>query len=110
MSLVLCLVLADSALPVGAADPPAARFFDLPPGPASSSLKQFIAQSGVQLLYVPEEVSEVVTNAVKGRFTAGEAVKRLLANTGLVAVETKNGAIAVNRVPVPNGPRVARFE
>jgi hypothetical protein len=104
------VALALSAFAAGAAAPPAKRFFDLPSGPASTSLKQFISQSGVQLLYVPGEVSEVVTNAVKGRYTASEAVNRLLANTGLVAVETKNGAIAVNRVAVPNGQRVALFE
>ena len=91
-----------------AADTPAKKWFDLPSGPAASALKQFIAQSGVQLLYLVEEITGVTTNEVKGEFTAGDAVKRLLANTGLTAVETKVGAIAVNRAPDPNGQRVAQ--
>lgn len=108
--LMLCVTLAFCVWPAGAATPSQKRFFDLPSAPAAISLKQFISQSGVQLLYVPGEVDEVVTNAVKGRYTAGEAVNRLLADTGLVAVETRKGAIAVNRVPLPNGQRVALFK
>lgn len=92
----------------GAAEPAAAKFFDLPSGPAPVSLKQFISQSGVQLLYVAKEVSGVTTNPVRGQFTAGEAVRRLIANTGLVAVETENGAIAINRASLPNAQRVAQ--
>ena len=110
MRLVLCVTLSVLAGPAVAADSSEKRFFDLPSAPAAISLKQFISQSGVQLLYVPGEVDEVVTNAVKGRYTASEAVNRLLADTGLVAVETRNGAIAVNRVPLPNGQRVALFD
>lgn len=90
------------------AEPATAKYYDLPSAPATVSLKQFITQSGVQLLFVANEVSGVTTNSVRGQFTAGDAVRRLVANTGLVAVETENGAIAINRVPLPNAQRVAR--
>lgn len=108
MLLPVVLALIGFAPRPEAAEPVARKYFDLPPGPAPVSLKQFITQSGVQLLYVAKEISDVTTNAVRGQYTAGEAVRRLLANTGLVAVETENGAIAVNRVPVPNAQRVAQ--
>jgi iron complex outermembrane recepter protein len=91
-----------------AANAPAKKQFNLQPGLAAASLKDFIAQSGVQLLYVAEEVSGVTTNAVKGEYTPREAVRQLLANTVLAAVETENGAIAIKRAPGPNGSRVAR--
>ena len=91
-----------------AAKAPAKKQFDLHTGPAASSLKQFVSQSGVQLLYVAEEVTGVTTNPVQGQFTPGEAVRRLLANTSLTAVETANGAIAINRASDPNAPRVAQ--
>lgn len=84
------------------------KFFDLPASPAPTALKQFISQSGVQLLYAAKEISGVTTNPVRGHFTASEAVKRLLADTGLIAIETENGAIAVNRVPLPNAQWVAQ--
>lgn len=90
-----------------AAEAATRTFFDLPAAPAPTALKQFVTQSGVQLLYVAKEVSGVTTNSVRGQFTTSEAVKRLLANTGLIAIETANGAIAVNRAPVPNAQRVA---
>ena len=91
-----------------AAKAPAKKRFDLPTGPAPMSLKQFVSQSGVQLLYVAEEVTGVTTNSVQGEFTPGDAMRRLLANTILSAVETENGAIAVNRAPNPNASRVAQ--
>ena len=94
--------------PLDAAEAAARKFFDLPAAPAPTALKQFISQSGVQLLYVAKEISGVTTNPVRGQFTASEAVKRLLANTGLIAIETENGAIAVNRAPLPNAQWVAQ--
>lgn len=103
---VLILFLAICSLAAGANSP--RKHFDLAAGPATASLKHFVSQSGVQLLYVAEEVSGVTTNAVKGEFTAGDAMRRLLANTVLSAVETENGAIAINRAPDPNGSRVAQ--
>lgn len=92
----------------GAAEHTLKKAFDVPVGPAAESLKKFISQSAVQLLFVADEVSGVKTNAIKGEFTPGDAIRRLLANTGLKAVETPNGAIAVNRAHDPNGERVAQ--
>ena len=103
----LGLLLTAPAWPAPAKAPGRTRSFDLPSGPASVALKQFIAQAGVQVLYVAEEVSDVRTNAVKGEFTPREAVTRLLAHTVLTAVETENGAIAINRTADPNGQRAA---
>lgn len=105
--LVLTLGLAILSI-ASAAKSAVKKQFDLRTGPAALSLKQFVSQSGVQLLYVAEEVTGVTTNSVQGAFTPGEAVRKLLANTSLTAVETENGAIAINRVPDPNAPRVAQ--
>src|SRR5437016_5199761 len=103
--LLLCvspLLAALSAFPAE----PANKTFDLPTGAAPATLKQFIAQSGVQLMYAPDEVRGVTTNRVKGEFTPGEAIQVLLADTALAGQETKNGAIAVNRRTLgPNAPR-----
>lgn len=93
---------------VQAGEPALRKVFDVPAGPATSTLKRFVSQSGVQLLYGVDEVSRAETNPVKGEYTTVEAVHRLLANTGLTAVETRNGAIAINRVPDPKGQRAAQ--
>src|SRR4051812_24439608 len=76
--------------------------FDIPTGEAPATLRQFIAQADVQLMYVADEVQGVATRAVKGSFTPGEAIGLLLAETGLAIQETKNGAIAITRTAVPN--------
>ncbi|MDP3069998.1 MAG: STN domain-containing protein [Opitutaceae bacterium] len=105
--LFACVLLANLAWSARAAESSAKKSYDLPSGPASVTLKQFVAQSGVQLLYAAHEVSAVKTNAVIGEFTAAAAINRMLATTGVIAVETKNGAIAVKRAADPNGWRAA---
>jgi iron complex outermembrane receptor protein len=89
-------------LSIGAAAPRAdgqmARMFDIPAGPAATSLGKFTLQSGQDLLYSADAVSGVTTNAVHGRFAAAEALDHLLAGTVLTAVKAdRTGAIAVVR-------------
>ena len=73
--------------------------FDLPPDVAEASLKRFSSQAGCEVLFAPQITDGVRTNAVKGTMTRGEALRRLLAQTGLVAVaDAKTGAFSVNLV------------
>src|SRR5882762_2380939 len=84
-----CLICAgwlSLTLNVSAAEP-ARKDFDIPSGLAPATLKQFIAQSNVQLMYVADEVQGVNTRSVNGRYTAMEAIQVLLADTGLVGKE-----------------------
>lgn len=72
--------------------------FDLPPDVAEVSLKRFSSQAGCEVLFAPQITDGVRTNAVKGTMTRGEALRRLLAQTGLVAVaDAKTGAFSVKR-------------
>ncbi len=49
-----------------------------------------------------DAVRGVTTNPVKGKFTAGEAITRMLANTELVVLrDDKTGALMVNRAEPP---------
>lgn len=108
---LLCCVSAVAFTLTGFAAEPQAKSFDVPAGPAPAALKQFISQSGVQLLYVPGEVKEVQTNAVKGSFTPAEAIGVLLADTGLVSHVADTGAISVSRAIDPNAQRaIAKTE
>jgi iron complex outermembrane recepter protein len=81
------------------------RAFDIPAASALETFKAFAEQSGVQLLYSVESVKDVRTNAVKGDFTPTEAIRVMLADTGLDGQSTRTGAIAVNRNPLPNAER-----
>ena len=64
---------------------PATKSFKVPAGLAETSLRQFVAQAGVEVLFATRTVGSVRTNEVRGDFTAHEALDRLLAGTGLIA-------------------------
>lgn len=95
-----------------AADEPS-RQFDLRRDTAERSLKEFSEQSGRGVIFVASAVQGVRTNPVRGRFTPGEALGRLLEGTGLVSShDAATGAFAVRRDPgdkPKNGWRAARF-
>lgn len=99
---------------------PSTRSFDLPAGDAESAIKLFSQQSGRGVIAGTNVVKGVKTNAVKGEFTAAEALTMMLDGTGLVGnedrksgtfavrkettAETKNGSRAVADSGRPNRP------
>jgi len=97
---VAALLLA--GLPVvsvrAADEAPARRTYDLPAGNADQSLRRFSEQSGIQVIFPSEVVRNVRANAVQGNLTAREALDRMFAGTGLVAVQdAKTGALTVRK-------------
>lgn len=84
------------ATPVLQAATPVTRAYDIPPGTALVTFKQFVAQSGAQLLYSAEEVEGVTTRSVQGSFTPFDAIRRMLAGTPLEATQdAASGALTV---------------
>ncbi len=72
------------------------KFYDIPRGDAADTLKCFAAESDRQVVYLVDLVRGATTNAVKGEFTAREAARRMVADTGLVIVEDgKTGSLTV---------------
>ncbi len=104
----LALVLAGLCLASTLAAAEAVRAFDLPAGDAAQTLKQFAAQAGREIVFAPATVAGVKTPAVRGDFTAQQALDALLAGSGLTAsADAKTGAIAVRRempVEAKNAP------
>jgi outer membrane receptor protein involved in Fe transport len=85
-----------------AAEKAARRDFRVPGGDAAVTLKQFIEQSGEQVVYLVDSVRGVATKPVRGRHTSREALRRMLAGTGLGSVEdARTGALTVSRVASP---------
>jgi outer membrane receptor protein involved in Fe transport len=77
--------------------------YQLPAGDASATLKQFIEQSGEQLVYLVNTVQGVQTKAVSGSLTSREALSLLLAGTELrLRQDEKTGALTVTRDLPPN--------
>jgi hypothetical protein len=70
--------------------------FTIEAGNAMATLKEFVAQSGRELIYSGAAVEGVQTSAVHGRFNPRAALDRMLAGTPLRAMEDeKTGALAV---------------
>lgn len=83
--------------------------FDLPSDVAEVSLKRFSSQASREVLFASQITDGVRTNAVKGQMTRGEALRTLLAQTGLIAVaDAKTGAFSVKKAddvePQKTGP------
>ena len=109
LAVPVCLIFALISSVAFAAEP-APRSFDIPGGDASVTLKQFSLQSEARLLYSVDAVKGVTTNAVQGNLTPREALRRLVADSGLVVTENSaDGALTVTRGKVdrPNAPRAA---
>ncbi len=92
------ILLAISALTAGAAGaaPPATEVLaiDVPAGSAERTLKLLAAQTGVEVIFSTEVAGSVRTRAVQGKFTALDAVTRMLAATSLHATQ-KNATAAI---------------
>src|SRR5690348_8629821 len=88
---------------------PAKRHYQLAGGDAATTLRQFVEQSGEQIVYVVPKVQGVKTNPVDGEFTAREVLERMVARTDLIVVQDeKTGALTIKRVtpaPAPAGPK-----
>lgn len=57
--------------------------FQIPAGPAATTLQSFAAQSNLNVLFQSDEVSTQETQAVSGSFEPLEALRRMLSRSGL---------------------------
>ena len=102
---ILLLVLAALASAADGATPSSTRSYALEAGEAQLTLRQFVEQSGEQIVYVVTKVRGVKTNPVRGEFTTRDALHRLVAGTHLVVVEDqKTGALLINLVAPERTP------
>lgn len=74
------------------------RNFSIKAGPAETQLNEFAVQSGLQVLFETELAQNRRVNAVRGDYTMGEALDRLLGDTGLAAqYDEKSGIVTIAR-------------
>ena len=107
---VVALIHVVGAVAVPTAHGPAKRIsFDIPSGKAFDTLHQFSRQAMVQTLYDFDSVGNRVTHAVRGLMEPGDALARMLADTGLVFEFVNERAVAI-RLANPPGRVIARRE
>lgn len=107
----LALVLTSLVFTVTLSAQETKRTFDVPFGEAEQTLKQFATQAQREIVFSPDNVAGLKTNPVQGEFVPGAALDLMLSDTGLIATQdTKTGAFAVRKGPLPNGPRAVAKE
>ena len=86
------------------------KSFDIPAGPALDTLRQFVAQSGQQLLYPAETVESIRTRPVKGNFTTLDALIQMFTGTNVQVVQDAvDGSLTIRRrVSDESRPRTER--
>ncbi len=101
---IALLMLAASALNVPAAET-GQKNYDIAAGDAETTLKQFVEQSGAQVVFFVNKVRGVTTHELHGEYEARAALERMLAGTELFVVQDeKTGALVVNRSPALTSP------
>ncbi len=104
----LLLALSSMAQAAGEVD------FDLPAAPLEKSLNALASQSDAQILFSSDIATDKATPALRGRYTATEALQRLLSESGLkVQQQDEHTYIVVPdeaAVPVSSPDPVAAFE
>ncbi len=81
--------------------------FDIPAQPASSALVTFSKLTGAEVLFAADKVEGIRANAVTGALEPGEALARLLAETGLVASQRAPGKWVIAPAAKPASPPAA---
>ncbi len=89
-----CCVLSLRATPVD---------FDLPAQRAADALLAFSAQARIEVLFSFDDLRQVQSTAVHGRFEAEEALTRLLRDTGFTARRNRAGKFVATRSARPTG-------
>src|SRR6478672_9388137 len=77
-----------------------ARPFDIAPGPLGDALNAYATQSDQQIFFLGSVVAGLRTEGLHGRYTAPDALNRLLAGSGLVWSESRPGVIVLRRAEV----------
>ncbi|MGF6348036.1 ferric-rhodotorulic acid/ferric-coprogen receptor FhuE [Variovorax sp. W2I14] len=78
-------------------DAAASRAYDIPAGPLGRTLATFAAGNGIALSFDPALTQGRSSPAISGRYTAREAIERLLAGSGLQVVARTDGSYTLNR-------------
>lgn len=83
------------------ADNGASRF-DLPPQALAATLEQLAKSTGTKLIYADAVVQGLSAEALRGQFTIGQALEKVLSKNGLQYETVGDGMIAIKKPHHPN--------
>src|SRR5260370_1392549 len=73
-------------------------FFDLPRQPLSKALQAYAKVSGQQIIFTEDLVAGREAAAIRGSFTAEDALQQLLKGTNLTTEWAPSGAVMIRRI------------
>ncbi|CAN5166087.1 TonB-dependent receptor [soil metagenome] len=91
--------------------PPAAsaqtlRDFDLPSQPLSRALPAFARQAGLQILAPADDLAAMTTPPLRGAYDTRDALRRLIAGSGLEIASDRDGVILLRKAATPPPQRM----
>lgn len=93
----LCGVTLSILSPQAHAESADKTFFDIPSQDLSSALRTLSLQADKQLIYSEDIVTGLESPSLRGRYTAHEAIRQILAGTDLGVFETPSGILMIRR-------------
>lgn len=89
------------AMPAAAlAEAPTRVYFDIKGSDTATALNLFAQQAGIHLIFPYDAVASRRVEALRGSFTRGEALRRLIAGQGLLIAEETPSIISLKAAPV----------
>jgi hypothetical protein len=83
-----------------AAEPPRRRDLEIAAGAAPTALREFVRQTGLQVLFEFDSIRDHTTHGIRGRFDASEALSRMLAGSGLAFEFVNERTVSVRALPL----------
>jgi iron complex outermembrane receptor protein len=80
--------------------------FDISSKPLPQAIAEFSKVTGLQVLYTESSVFDHTAQALRGTFTARDALKKLLAGSGLIGRYTSDASVTVEQPGQPADPKV----
>ena len=94
-SLLLGLLASTAVITVATPSAAEVKSFDVRSGSLADALPVFAVQSGLQLLYTPDEVAGLTTPGLQGSFTPEVGLNRLLSVSALMWVRARPGVLII---------------
>ena len=102
LSLVIAAAVIGSLLGARALAQTARFYFDISDQTLSQALRTFAEVSGQDIVFTEDLVAGLRVTSLRGTFTAGAAMRRLLEGTPLIARRSASGALMIEPVPIAN--------
>ena len=109
LPLMLAAGLLGAALSAAQAQPDPVHAFDWPRQPLHDALQRYSELTGDSVLYDAGHVADKTAPALSGRYSARDALQKLLAGSGLQAIYTTPRALMLRPLPAKAAPDAARL-